>query len=66
MNNNKKKPHRHRQQYGDYQREREWGQVEQGKGKIKEMEGDLTLGGEYTILYNIQMVYYRIVELKPI
>ena len=28
----KKNPHRHRQQYGDYQREREVGEVEEDKG----------------------------------
>ena len=30
----KKKPHRHRQEYGDYQREREWREVEEVKGWI--------------------------------
>ena len=30
----KKTPHRHRQQYGDYQREKEVGEVEEDKGGI--------------------------------
>ena len=29
----KKKTHKYRQQYGYYQRERGWGEVEEGKGE---------------------------------
>lgn len=32
--NTKKDPSRHRQQYGDYQRERAWREVEEGKAVI--------------------------------
>ena len=31
-NNNKKSPPRHRQQYGDYQKERGWREAEEGEG----------------------------------
>ena len=37
------------QHYGDYQRERGWGEVKEGKGNGD--EGDLTLSDEYTIRY---------------
>ena len=44
-----KKSASHRHQCGDYQREREIGEVEEGKGGQEGMEGDLPLGGEHTI-----------------
>ena len=44
----KQKTHRHRQQYGNYQRE---GEKVEGKGGEMVMEGDLTLDGEHTIQY---------------
>ena len=31
---NQQNPHRHREKYGDYLRERGWRQVEEGKGGI--------------------------------
>ena len=34
LNNNKKNPHRHRQQYGDHQRERGVGEGRKGKEGI--------------------------------
>ena len=44
----KKTPHRHRQQYGNYWRERGWGRgVEEGRGGQMVMEEDLIWGGEH-------------------
>ena len=54
---------RHTQQYGGYQKARRWGRMKQMKGiKYMEMEGDQTLGGEYTMQYTDD--YYRIEYLK--
>ena len=48
MNNQDKQKLRHRQQHGDYQRERRWGAVK-GRGvECMVTEGDLTLGGGHT------------------
>ena len=47
----RKNPQRHRQQYGDYQREREVGEVEEGIGGKMVMEVDLTWGCEHTVQY---------------
>ena len=40
----KKNPHRHRQQYGDYQRGRRVGEVEEGKGDVPSDGKRLHLG----------------------
>ena len=40
----KKSTHRHRQQYGDYQRERGWGEIEESKGSANGGERRLDLG----------------------
>ena len=45
------KTHRHTQQCGDYQRERGWEELEEGKGDKPGLEGDLTWGGEHIIQY---------------
>ena len=46
----KEKPHRNRQQHGDYQKKRAGGvEVEESKGEEIVREGDLTWGGEHTI-----------------
>ena len=37
-------PHRHRQQYGNYQRERGWGEGKEGKGGINGDGRRLDLG----------------------
>ena len=47
----KKTPHRHRQPYGDEQREKGVGIGRRGKGEHMVTEGDLTLSGECEILY---------------
>ena len=39
-----KKPHRLKQHYGDYQRERGWEEVEEGKGGIHDDGKRLDLG----------------------
>ena len=48
---NKTNPHRYRQQYGDYQREKGWGEVEEGKTEINGDKRRLDLGGKHTIQY---------------
>ena len=55
----KKKSHRQRQQYGDYQREMGVGGGRRGCEGIK---GDGRRLGEMNMEYNIQMI----VQLKPI
>lgn len=59
------KTHRHRQQYGGYQRGRGVGEVKEGKGRqVHDMvvEGDLTWAASTQC--SIQMVHPRIVHLK--
>ena len=61
--NNKTKPHRHRQQHGDYQRKGGWEEVEQGKwDEWRWKENWLWM---VNTQYNIQVIYYRILHLKP-
>ena len=49
-----KNPHRHRQQYGDDQRERGMGEVEDSKAEIN---GDGRRLGVVNTQYNIQRIY---------
>ena len=43
-----------------------WEDVEEGKGEINHDERRLGVAPQFTIIqYNIQMMYYRIICLKP-
>ena len=58
----KEKPHRRRSRYGDYQNERGLGEVKEGIGR---MNGE-SRRWKVNTQHNIQVIYYRIVHLKPL
>ena len=54
--------HRHRQQYGDYQRERCLGKVEESKGRTNGDGRRLTWGGKHMIQYTDDVLYNCVSE----
>ena len=57
-----RKPLRHRQQYGEYKKERGWGRQKRVEVGLMVMEGELTWAGEHKIQHTDDVSYYRIVS----